>query len=95
MENYSDIKEELYNYSRKYLFTDASEYISGKVAYFKMNGNYQALDNILYTIDLSKLNPLIASYLIEETRYISDKLCMRKSFIEDCKKAYPHKVSLF
>ena len=95
MENYSDIKETLYDYSRKYLFEEAYEYISAKIAYFKMGGSYEALDNILYTIELSRLNPMLAVNLIEETRYIADRLCMRKSFIENCKKVYAYKASLF
>ena len=91
----NEIKEELYKFSKSYLFNDSIEYISNKVDAIHNNDKYELMDNIFYSIDLNKLNAEIAAQLIEATRNIRDKLVMRKFFIENCKNQYPYKKDRF
>ncbi len=91
----NELKEDLYKYSKNYLFEDSGECINSRLHYWKINNKYEELDNVFYTIDLSRLNSTIALQLIEESRYIADKLVMRNFFIDNCKKVYVYKKGMF
>ncbi len=89
------IKFHLYSLSKCKDREEVEYYISARMTELGDYSNYEDIDNILYSLDLSKINADIAYLILYNTKAYKENLSMRNYFIDAVKEKFPYNIESF
>lgn len=93
MSEINSFVEKLYQYTIDRKISDAEDTIIIHMDFLHHADKYNVIDSILYNIDFNKVHPKIIKALIYRVGHYSDKIVMRKEFIERAKEFYGDRLS--
>jgi hypothetical protein len=88
MSESEEIVKQIYYYCKNSTTERANEYINDKMENLAIRKEFDMIDTILFSLDMSKLSQRIAKIVIEATSDVKEKIYMRNSFKENYQREF-------